>query len=154
MEDKKVFIFQRLLCIKMWPLLLHKENFKTKSATSKKKPHVQWSKRPRRTGALPINHRQCPDGASAGGMAMLWEGKAVSQAPLLAWLITDTQSAAFLCERLLSSGLFPFTFSFLLSSLQDPAFWPSQQIFWPEEGKPTQTDLLNISCPARCQANI
>ena len=83
-----------------------------------------------------------PVGASAGRMAMLCEGSAVSQA-LYQRDWSQTLSAACLCESFLSSGLFPFTFSLLFSKIPAPGL--SQQILLSEDSKPAQTDLLNIS---------
>lgn len=153
MKDEKVLIFQRMLCIKTWPLLAHKENFKRKCATSKE-PQAQWSKLPRRAGELPINHpwrlvlgpqlveRQCFGRAGLWPRPLCWGDW--SQTPLQLSFVR----AVFLLTCLLS----PFPHF----SLQDPSFWPSQQIFLSDEGKCTQPDLLSFGAKltTRTQAAV
>lgn len=126
MKDEKVFTFQRLLCMKIRPLLAHRE-FKRRCATSKE-PHVQWSRLPGQAGYLPTNCRQC---LTMGlQLAECWcSGRPRLQASF--WGDgSQTQSATFLCKT--SFLLAYFILSLLLNSLQDLSLWafPTNNLVW------------------------
>lgn len=85
-----------------------------------------------------------------------WKGEAVSQACRACGLVgvidhrQHQQLPSVKASFLLTFFLLPFPLPFL----QDPSFCLSQQIFLSEDGKPIQTDLLNISWPAICQPKL
>lgn len=139
MQHEKVFIFQRLFCIKMWPLLAHKENFR--ESVPIKTPCALKSL-PRRAGELPLNHLVCPDGASAGRMVMLWESKAVSRASLSVWLLTGTIS---------SFPLWPISFHLFLTFIFSPRSlllaFPNQYFCLKKLNPIKQTSLISPGLP-------
>ena len=124
----------------------------TKRKWTSEELHALGSKLPKRAGELPINHAGVSRWGSAGRTAMLWEEQGRCHGPLCQCDWSQTPLAAFLCESLLSSA--HFTFSYCSPIYKIPASGLSQPILLSEEGKFTQTDLLTISWPAKCQSNI
>ena len=124
----------------------------TKRKWTSEELHSLGSKLPKRAGELPINHAGASRRGSAGRTAMLWEEQGRCHGPLCQCDWSQTPLAAFLCESLLSSAY--FTFSYCSPIYKIPASGLSQPILLSEEGKFTQTDLLTISWPAKCQTNI
>lgn len=140
MKDWKVFLSKGCFALRC-DHCLHKKRM-AKKVCQQRTPHAVNCQRDQESSYKSPLLR--PDGVSAGRTAMLWGQGCVTGLSVSVTDHTQNWQLSFVkASFLLAYFLSPFPYFSLSSQILDSGF--SQPILLSEEGKPTQTDLLNIS---------